>query len=79
MRSASAFVTATALDMYILERLKAHKESGGERSALSLERAVIRSVDALAIVLLLVGVIWGIVQRTYLPAVPLTTPDTWVI
>src|SRR6516165_2406649 len=77
MRSASAFVTATALDMYILERLKAHKESGGERSALSPERAVIKSADVLAIVLLLVGVIWGIVQRTYLPAVPLATPDSW--
>lgn len=68
---------ATALDMYILERLKAHKESGGERSALSLERAVIKSVDVLAIVLLLVGVIWGIVQRIHLPAVPLATLDTW--
>src|SRR6516225_10677546 len=63
--------------MYILERLKAHKESGGERSALTLERAVIKLVDVLAIVLLSVGVIWGIVQRTYLPAVPLMTADSW--
>ena len=77
MRSASAFAMATALDMYILERLKAHKESRSERSALSLERAVIKSVDLLSIVLLLVGVFWGIVQRTHLPAVPLATLDTW--
>ncbi|MBV9875704.1 MAG: hypothetical protein JO025_13310 [Verrucomicrobia bacterium] len=77
MRSASAFAMAAALDMYILERLKAHKESGSERSALSLERAVIKSVDLLSMVLLLVGVIWGIVQRIHLPAVPLATLDTW--
>src|SRR5215469_5115717 len=77
MRSASGFAMATGLDMYILKRLKAHKESVGERSALSLERAVIERVDVLAILLLLVGVIWGIVQRTYLPAVPLATLDTW--
>jgi hypothetical protein len=63
--------------MSTLERRKAHKESGGGRSALSLERAVINSVDVLAIVLLSVGVIWGIVQRTYLPAVPLMTADSW--
>jgi hypothetical protein len=77
MRSASAFAVAGALEMSILERLKAHKESGGERSALSLERAVIKGLDVLAIVLLLAGVIWGIVQRTHLPTVPLATLDTW--
>ena len=59
-----------------MERLKVHKE-GGESSALSRERAVIRSVDVLAIALLLVGVSWGIVQRIYLPALPLPTWDTW--
>jgi hypothetical protein len=63
--------------MHISERLKVHKEDGGEPPALSRERAVGRSVDALAIVLLLVGVIWGIIQRTYLPAVPLATTDSW--
>ena len=59
-----------------MERIEVHKE-GGECSALPRERAVIRNVDVLAIALLLVGVSWGIVQRIYLPALPLPTWDTW--
>lgn len=62
--------------MHILDRLKTG-EAKDESSASLSARPFIQLVDVIAIAIVLIGVVWGIVQRRHLPAVPLWTLDTW--
>jgi hypothetical protein len=43
----------------------------------SSRRPLFKKIDLLSIGVVLIGVLWGIKQRCYLPAVPVLAPDSW--
>jgi hypothetical protein len=62
--------------MHVVDRLNTDERSDQNGVTSSPTRALVNKADVLAIVLLLIGLVWGILQRRHLPAVPLWTLDT---
>jgi hypothetical protein len=62
--------------MHIEDRLRTEERGEQKRVTASPARPLVQWSDVVAIVIVLIGVVWGVVQRRHVPAVPLWTLDT---